>query len=64
MSRNRLEELVFRGWTLAGEVRRRRDEPLWNETVRLTYDLRRATGTEICEWSDNEWPRDIGVRPV
>jgi hypothetical protein len=38
-----------------------RDEPIWNESVRLTHDVRRATGTEIYDWSDNGWPCDIGV---
>jgi hypothetical protein len=42
-------------------VRREGDDPVWNESMRLTYDVRRATGTEICEWSNNGWPRDIGV---
>jgi hypothetical protein len=33
----------------------------WNESVRLTYEVRRASGTETYEWSDNGWPHDIGV---
>jgi hypothetical protein len=52
MSRSRLRELVFRGGTLHNMVRREKDEPLPNESVRLTFDLRRATGTETYEWSD------------
>jgi hypothetical protein len=61
MSRTRLRELVFRGGTSSGVVRREGPVPLWNESVRLTYDVRRATGEETYDWSDCGWPRDIGV---
>jgi hypothetical protein len=61
MSRTRLTELVFRGGTASSMVRRGGHEPPWNESVRLTYEVRRATETESYEWSDNGWPRDIGV---
>jgi hypothetical protein len=67
MSRTRLRELVFRGGTLGNLVRREGDEPLPNESVRLTFDVRRATnagrGSDTYHWSDNAcWPRDVGKK--
>jgi hypothetical protein len=62
MSRTRLRELVFRGGTSSGVVHRwEGTEPLWNDSVRLTYDVRRATKDEWWQWTDAGWPRDIGV---
>jgi hypothetical protein len=67
MSRTRLRELVFRGGTLGNLVRREGDEPLPNESVRLTFDVRRAThtqrGGDTYHWSDIScWPRDVGKK--
>jgi hypothetical protein len=46
LSRTRLTELVFRGGSLTDLVCRKGDEPFANESVRLTIDLRRATGED------------------
>jgi hypothetical protein len=46
MSQSRLRGLVFPEGTASNMVRREGDEPVWNESVRLTYDFRRGTGTE------------------
>jgi hypothetical protein len=57
MSQHRLRGLVFLEGTASSMVRREGDEPVWNESVRLTYDLRRATGMETYEWSNMDGPR-------
>jgi hypothetical protein len=61
LSRIRLRELVFRGGSLDGVIRREGDEPLVNELVRLTVDIRRATEEDVITWSDMGWPRDLGM---